>query len=119
MNSLVEILRHNGHVGKDKALARRAAASLLGRPLRRIQEMAEDSRLAGDPQSVVGYSSRCGLEGLYLCVDADEIIAIREKVGRECRRRLAQLSGLNRALTAIGQAELPLDVPRTSGTMMT
>lgn len=106
MNPLVKILRDTGHIGCANPVHRSQIASWLNVPVRRIQEWAEESRLGGDPASVVGYSSQPDASGFYLCQDVAEISAVEEKILKECRRRLVQLRGLRTARHRLSEQTL-------------
>lgn len=103
MNVLVNYLKSRHYVGRPRAVTRSSAAAGLEVSVRDVRAMAEESRLAGDPEGVVCYSAK----GLYLAEDASDIVAIRDRITRECKRRLLQRRGLKNALAKINQLMLP------------
>lgn len=100
-NELVKMLATEGFIGKGRAISRRDAARRLQTTIRNVQAWAEESRNAGVPTEIVGYTSAGKRKGMFLASGSDEIKEMKDKVTREAKVRLRQRRGLQRALSAV------------------
>lgn len=95
MNKLVEFLKRNGYLGREKAIRRKDVAGWLGVSVRDVKAFAEAARLEGIP---VLFSTDAKRGGIFLASGEAEIENGIDKLTRLALSLLRERSSLKRAL---------------------